>query len=562
MNVFGYMQKLGKAIMLPIATLPIAAILLRIGQPDLLNIPFIAQAGEAIFSHLPLLFALGIAIGISVDGAGAAALAGGVGYFVLTAAAKTIDETIDMSFFGGIIAGIAAGHVYNRFHNQRLPDYLAFFAGSRLVPILTGLLMLALAYVLGYVWPVIQNGIDTFSHFIIESGNVGKFIYATLNRALIPVGLHHVMNSVFFFGVGEFTNAAGEVVRGDIARFFAGDPTAGTFLVGFYPIMMFGLPAAALAMYMAAPKKNRAAVGGMLLSLALTAALTGVTEPIEFMFMFLAPALYGVHAVLTGLSAVVTNMLGITHGFGFSAGLFDFVLNWGLATKPALLIPVGLSFGAVYFVVFYFSIRAFNLKTPGRDENESEVDQNPVEVRLTKVLGGPSNIVELRSCITRVRAIVEDPQLIDDDIAKSAGVKGVIRTADRKEVQLVIGKVAPEVVLAMQEIDHEIDWDSVDVSVPDEPDKVPTSQTTKSVKPQAGDKAAQYLVALGGHDNLTEIGACITRLRVSVKDSSIVKDADLKGLGAQGVVRVGDNNIQVILGPLAEVIASEMKSLK
>ena len=455
MDVLGYLQRLGKALMLPIATLPVAAILLRAGQPDLLDIAFVAEAGNAVFSHLPLLFAMGIAAGLSDDDAGAAVLAGAVGYFVLTAAAKTINADIDMSFFGGIIAGIIAGHSYNKFHRVQLPQYLAFFGGKRLVPIMTGLIALAASVVAGFVWPAIQSGINAFASGVAESGPIGQFVYGVLNRGLIPVGLHHVVNSIFWFGLGEYTNAAGEIVNGDLPRFFAGDPTAGVFMAGFYPVMMFGLPAAALAMYLAAPGKNRAKVGGLLFSVGLTAFLTGVTEPLEFLFVFLAPALYAVHAVLTGLSLVVTNLFGVLDGFGFSAGAFDMVLNWGLATHPVTLVIIGLAFAVVYFCTFYFAIRVFNLKTPGREDDE--VEQKPVSV-------------------------VSDSE-----------------------------------------------------------------------------RAKHYIALLGGKDNLESVSACITRLRLTLADRDRIDESGLKAMGAKGVVKLGSNNLQVILGPQAEIIAGEIK---
>ncbi|PJE78363.1 PTS system N-acetylglucosamine-specific EIICBA component [invertebrate metagenome] len=454
MNILGYAQRLGKALMLPIALLPVAALLLRLGQPDLLNIAFIAQAGGAVFDNLPLLFGLGIAVGLSQDDAGAAALAGGVGYFVLTAATKTINPDIDMSFFGGIIAGIIAGHSYNRFHRVQLPQFLAFFGGKRLVPIMTGLIALVAAAILGYIWPAIQNGINAFGNVVATSGAIGEFIYGVLNRALIPLGLHHVLNSIFWFGLGEFTNAAGDIVTGDIARFFAGDPTAGTFMAGFYPIMMFGLPGAALAMFLAAPRQNRNKVGGLLLSLALTAFLTGVTEPLEFLFVFLAPGLYAIHAVLTGLSLVVCNELGVLHGFGFSAGAFDMVLNWGLATKPWLLLIIGPCFGIVYFVLFYVAIKKFHLKTPGQEDG---------------------------------------------------------------------------------------------------------TDTVPSVNLKGSERAQKYIELLGGAGNLQSVDACITRLRLTLNSRELIDEAGLKGIGAKGVVRLGSNNLQVILGPLAEIIAGEIK---
>ncbi|MUH65943.1 PTS N-acetylmuramic acid transporter subunit IIBC [Vibrio cholerae] len=511
MNILGYAQKLGKALMLPIATLPVAALLLRLGQPDLLGIPFMAAAGDAIFSQLPLLFGLGIAIGLSKDGSGAAGLAGAVAYFVLSATAKTIDASINMSFFGGIFAGIIAGHSYNAFHTTRLPEWLAFFAGKRLVPIMAGLFALVAGALSGVIWPSIQGGLDALAHAVSTSGALGQFVYGTLNRALIPVGLHHVLNSYFWFGMGTcqeilvsgaqaagqalpaleklcvgpalaktlvvgqehtfaFKNAVTpeitavvkevtEVVKsGDLHRFFGGDKSAGVFMNGFFPVMMFGLPGAALAMYLAAPAERRHQVGGALFSVAFCSFLTGITEPLEFMFVFLAPALYAMHAVFTGLSLVVANMFGTLHGFGFSAGLIDFLLNWGLATKPATLFVIGLAFFALYFFTFTFAIRAFNLKSPGREDEEVETET-----------------------------------------------------------------------------------DSADAS--------------------KGDLARQYLKALGGHENLTSIDACITRLRLTLKDRSVADEAVLKKLGAKGVVKLGENNLQVILGPLAEIVAGEMKAI-
>ncbi|SJN58699.1 PTS system glucose-specific EIICB component [Vibrio ruber DSM 16370] len=494
MNVLGYLQKLGKAIMLPIAILPVAAILLRLGQPDMLNIAFMAQAGGAIFGQLPLLFAIGIAVGLSRGDAGAAGLAGAVGYLVLTEAAKTINADINMSFFGGIVAGVVAGHVYNRFHQTSLPAYLAFFGGKRLVPIMTGLITLILAGISGVVWPAIQHGIDSFGHTVAHSGAWGEFVYGTLNRALIPVGLHHVLNSIFWFGLGECTKVTYELVgglhnlclapevaktlsvggaistidgsviqsiatettRGDLNRFFAGDPSAGVFMTGYFPIMMFGLPGAAFAMYMAAPKSRRPQVGGILLSVALTAFLTGVTEPLEFLFMFLAPVLYIIHAILTGISLVVTNYLGILDGFGFSAGLFDFVINWGLATKPGLLLVVGLCFGVIYFCIFYFAIRWFDIPTPGREKDEATVrpsaaseDIQTLADEYIQALGGRDNLKQIDACITRLRLSVNNMAQIDEVKIKALGASGVVKL-NRTDLQVVLGAKAELVANAMK----------------------------------------------------------------------------------------------------------------
>ncbi|CAM3553736.1 PTS system glucose-specific EIICB component [Vibrio aerogenes CECT 7868] len=494
MNVLGYLQKLGKAIMLPIAILPVAAILLRLGQPDMLNIAFMAQAGGAIFGQLPLLFAIGIAVGLSEDDAGAAGLAGAIGYLVLTEAAKTINAEINMSFFGGIIAGVVAGHIYNRFHQTALPAYLAFFGGKRLVPIMTGLSTLVLAGIAGVVWPPVQNAIDAFGHAVANAGALGQFAYGTLNRALIPVGLHHILNSIFWFGLGDCTKVtyevanalnnvclapdvakslivggsvpgidgsviqevAAEVTRGDLHRFFAGDPNAGVFMTGFFPIMMFGLPGAALAMYLAAPKDRRAQVGGILFSVALTAFLTGVTEPLEFMFMFLAPVLYIIHAVLTGISLVVTNALGILDGFGFSAGLFDFVINWGLATKPGLLIVVGLCFSVVYFCIFYFAIKWFDIPTPGRERDVQNMghqkaaeDMQSLAAEYTKALGGLENLAQIDACITRLRLKVQDMTKVDELQIKALGASGIVKL-NQQDLQVVLGPQAEVIAGVMK----------------------------------------------------------------------------------------------------------------
>ena len=385
------LQSLGRALMLPIAVLPVAGLLLRLGQPDLLNIPFMAAAGDAIFSNLGLLFAAGVAVGLARDNNGAAGLAGVVCFLIATQGAQTLlhvpadalkgmaGDAADLAKAAfrtkaiaklgvplGISSGIVGGLFYNRFSNVKLPEYLAFFGGRRFVPIVSGLAGLAIAGLVGGSYGALSGGLDGLSHAIVGSGELGLFVYGVLNRLLIVTGLHHILNNVAWFMVGDFHGATG-----DLKRFFAGDPTAGSFMAGFFPVMMFGLPAACLAMYHAAPKARRRAVGGMLLSMALTSFLTGVTEPIEFTFMFLAPLLFALHAVLTGAAFVVMNLLGVKLGFGFSAGLFDYVLNFGKATRPLLLVPVGLAYFAIYYGAFRFAIARFDLKTPGRDVEPS-----------------------------------------------------------------------------------------------------------------------------------------------------------------------------------------------
>ncbi|MDU5908773.1 MAG: N-acetylglucosamine-specific PTS transporter subunit IIBC [Escherichia coli] len=376
MNILGFFQRLGRALQLPIAVLPVAALLLRFGQPDLLNVAFIAQAGGAIFDNLALIFAIGVASSWSKDSAGAAALAGAVGYFVLTKAMVTINPEINMGVLAGIITGLVGGAAYNRWSDIKLPDFLSFFGGKRFVPIATGFFCLVLAAILGYVWPPVQHAIHAGGEWIVSAGALGSGIFGFINRLLIPTGLHQVLNTIAWFQIGEFTNAAGTVFHGDINRFYAGDGTAGMFMSGFFPIMMFGLPGAALAMYFAAPKERRPMVGGMLLSVAVTAFLTGVTEPLEFLFMFLAPLLYLLHALLTGISLFVATLLGIHAGFSFSAGAIDYALMYNLPAASQnvwMLLVMGVVFFAIYFVVFSLVIRMFNLKTPGREDKEDEI---------------------------------------------------------------------------------------------------------------------------------------------------------------------------------------------
>ncbi|MDM5224661.1 N-acetylglucosamine-specific PTS transporter subunit IIBC [Cytobacillus sp. NJ13] len=445
--MLGFLQKIGKSLMLPIAVMPAAALLLRLGQDDLLGIPFISAAGNAVFGHLALLFAIGIAIGFSKDGSGAAALAGAVGYFVLAEGAAAINETVNMGVFGGIISGIIAGLLYNKYHDIRLPEWLGFFGGKRFVPIITSLVMIVIAFLFGYVWPPVQAGINGVGDWIIGAGAAGVGVFGFLNRLLIPVGLHHILNTLVWFEFGEFTNAAGDVIKGDLWRFLAKDPSAGIFMTGFFPIMMFGLPGAAFAMVAAAKKERRKAVAGAMAGLAFTSFLTGITEPIEFLFMFLSPVLYFIHAILTGLAMSISYALDIHHGFGFSAGALDYILNFGIAQKPVLLAGIGLLYGLLYFVVFYFLIKKLDLKTPGReDEIEGEFEgSSAIKGNYAKAadayleaLGGRENLEEIDNCVTRLRLKVNDMSLVDEGQLKQLGAKGVIKLS-KTSLQVIVG---------------------------------------------------------------------------------------------------------------------------
>lgn len=465
MNILGFFQRLGRALQLPIAVLPVAALLLRFGQPDLLNVPFIAQAGGAIFDNLALIFAIGVASSWSKDNAGSAALAGAVGYFVMTKAMVTINPEINMCVLAGIITGLVAGAVYNRWAGIKLPDFLSFFGGKRFVPIATGFFCLILAAIFGYVWPPVQHAIHSGGEWIVSAGALGSGIFGFINRLLIPTGLHQVLNTIAWFQIGEFTNAAGAVFHGDINRFYAGDGTAGMFMSGFFPIMMFGLPGAALAMYLAAPKARRPMVGGMLLSVAITAFLTGVTEPLEFLFMFLAPLLYLLHAVLTGISLFIATALGIHAGFSFSAGAIDYVLMYSLpaASKNVwMLLVMGVVFFFVYFLLFSAVIRMFNLKTPGREDKAADVvteeANSNTEEGLTQLatsyiaaVGGTDNLKAIDACITRLRLTVGDSAKVNDAACKRLGASGVVKL-NKQTIQVIVGAKAESIGDEMKKV--------------------------------------------------------------------------------------------------------------
>lgn len=403
----GVLQRLGRSLMLPIAALPVAALLLRLGQPDMLGdgdtglalasrwswlepvATVLAAAGGTLFSHLGLLFAVGVAVGFARKSDGSTALAAVVGYLVFDAVTTAMSpyvlepggeghsSLIDYGVFGGILVGIMAALLWQRYYRIKLPTYLAFFGGRRFVPIVTANAALLLAVLMSFVYPAFDRGLTHLGEWLVGNDVMGAGIYGFVNRLLIPFGLHHLLNSVPWFAVGSFEAANGEVVRGDIARFLHGDPTAGAFMTGFFPIMMFALPAAALAIYHEATPGRRKLVGGVMLSGALTSFLTGVTEPLEFAFMFVAWPLYVIHALFTGTALALVNALGIKDGFAFSAGAIDYALNFTAATRPLLLVPIGIAYAVLYYSVFRMVIRRFDLATPGRERDDDEPAPEP-----------------------------------------------------------------------------------------------------------------------------------------------------------------------------------------
>lgn len=395
-------QRIGRSLMLPIAVLPAAALMVRLGYEDMLGregfpvfvnriAEFLAAGGGALLDNLPLLFAVGIAVGFARKADGSTGLAAVVGYLVFQQVMATfVDPNLppeegvarpaDAGVLGGVVMGLVTAVLYQRYHRRKLPDWLGFFGGRRLVPILASFAGLFLGVVFGYAWPVLGAAIHGFGEWLVGSGALGAGVFGVANRALIPVGMHHLLNSFPWFQAGSYEDG-GVRYEGDIARFLHGDPTAGQFMTGFFPIMMFALPAACLAMYHCARPERRKVVGGMMFSIALTAFVTGVTEPIEFTFIFVAPLLYAVHAVLTGVSMALSWALGARDGFGFSAGAIDFLLNLGIASRPWLLVVLGLCFAVVYYAVFRFAIVRFDLPTPGRESDEEIAEQEKAQYR-------------------------------------------------------------------------------------------------------------------------------------------------------------------------------------
>jgi N-acetylglucosamine PTS system EIICBA or EIICB component len=603
---FAQLQRLGKSLMLPIAVLPAAGILLRLGQDDLLGRidtpvigPFfdaMSAAGGAVFANLPLLFAVGVAIGFAKKADGSTALAAVVGYVVIEAVFETmspivlagqVDQAgdqleINYSVFAGILVGLVTAMLFDRYHTIQLPPYLGFFGGRRFVPIVVSLACLFLGFLLAYFYPLFNAGLTGVGRFIGGAGAIGAFVYGFANRMLIPIGLHHILNSFIWFLYGDYRPPGGEVVTGELTRFAAGDPTAGALTAGFYPVLMFGLPAAALAMIHAARPKQRKLAVGILSAAGLTAFLTGVTEPLEFAFMFVALPLYIIHAVLTGLALAIAYSLDIHLGFSFSAGLIDLLLY---GTAPAarnipLLLVMGVVFFVLYYFLFRFAITKWNMRTPGReDEAEFEAEQqanltddvgaamlaaggtggagmvmtapaltavaaDSKAEQLIAAFGGRENLVNVDACITRLRMEVADKNKVDQPRLKALGAAGVIEVGNN--VQAVFGTQA-------EALKNQIK-DAMAGAAPGG-DVGGTATATAPVAESS--KAEQIIAAFGGRENLINVDACITRLRMEVADKNKVDQARLKALGAAGVIEVG-NSVQAVFGTQAEALKNQI----
>jgi glucose-specific phosphotransferase system IIA component len=461
-RAFSVLQKIGQSLMMPVSVLPAAGLLVALGRilQDLatkngeVQSVFIDALGKlmfsgglAIFEQLPVVFAIGVAIGFS-SGAGVAGLASAVGYFTLINVLKVVTEVrglelaINTGVFGGIIMGLIASTIYTRFHQTKLHPVLGFFSGKRLVPIVTAAAAIGAGLVLGLVWPPIQAGINHFGAWAMDS-SFGPALYAAGKRLLIPVGLHHVYYPPFLFEFGEFLTSTGQLVKGESARFFAGDPTAGRFMASEFPIMLFGLPAACLAMVLRAPKDKRKAIGGVMLTAALTSIITGITEPIEFAFIFVAPLLYVFHVLAAFCSGLLTGWFDIHLGYTFSASLIDMAVGYfNQKNSMWLWLVVGPAIAALYFTIFYWAIGAFDFKTPGRgddSEDDTETNANSSEraVAILAALGGAGNLTALDACITRLRLSVNYPDQVNQAKLKSLGAAGIMSTG--KNVQVIFG---------------------------------------------------------------------------------------------------------------------------
>ncbi|AVI06510.1 MULTISPECIES: glucose-specific PTS transporter subunit IIBC [Staphylococcus] len=489
-KLFGQLQRIGKALMLPVAILPAAGLLLAIGtafQGEALQhyLPFIKNgviqnianmmtgAGGIIFDNLPIIFALGVAIGLA-GGDGVAAIAAFVGFIIMN---KTMGAflnvtpaqledpskgfanvlgipTLQTGVFGGIIIGALAAWCYNKFYNISLPSYLGFFAGKRFVPIMMATTSFILAFPMAWIWPFIQNGLNAFSTGLLESNTgLAVFLFGFIKRLLIPFGLHHIFHAPFWFEFGSWKNAAGEIIRGDQRIFIEQiregvHLTSGKFMQGEFPVMMFGLPAAALAIYQTAKPENKKVVGGLMLSAALTSFLTGITEPLEFSFLFVAPLLFFIHAVLDGLSFLTLYLLHLHLGYTFSGGFIDFVLLGILPNKTPwwLVIPVGLVYAVIYYVVFRFLIVKFNFKTPGREDKQASVantSASKLPFDVLDAMGGKENIKHLDACITRLRVEVNDKSKVDVEGLKALGASGVLEVGNN--MQAIFGPKSDQI---------------------------------------------------------------------------------------------------------------------
>lgn len=568
-NAFAVLQQIGKALMLPVAVLPVAGLLLGIGASHFSFIPTIVSqlmeaGGGAIFGHLPLIFAIGVALGLT-ENDGVAAIAATVGFVVLLATMGVMApvmgvepamvmgmKSMETGVFGGIIIGGVAATLFNKYYRIELPAYLGFFAGKRFVPIVTGIAAIFVGVLMSFIWPPIQGVINTFSQWAAHSDpRMAATVYGFVERLLIPFGLHHIWNVPFFFEIGSFTDASGKVVHGDIARFFAGDPTAG-ILSGAFFFKMFGLPAAAIAIWHTAKPENKVMVGGIMVSAALTSFLTGITEPIEFAFMFVAPVLYLIHAFLASSAQFVANTLDMHMGFTFSQGGIDFLIfnAFGIHAKNWwYVLIIGPIYGAIYYSVFRFVILKWNLKTPGREDEDVGAIQQQASGHgmahdLVVAFGGAANIKSLDACITRLRISVADASKVNQAALKALGAAGVMQVGNN--MQAIFGTRSENLKTDMSEY---LKAGGIGLEAPS--NKAPKAIPMGSVSISN----PALLSALGGLANISEVASiAATRIRVVLKDAQQLNEAAALAAGVAAVAKLDGNVLHLIVGDPATVL--------
>lgn len=579
-GAFSSLQKIGKSLMLPVSVLPVAGILLGVGSAKFTWLPeavstVMAQAGGAVFGNLALIFAIGVALGLA-NNDGVASLASVVGYAVMLATMGVMAPllghkpepimgipTINTGVFGGILIGAIAAILFNRYYRIQLPPYLGFFAGKRSVPILTAGAAIVTGIILSLVWPPIGDMINRFSRWAASGNPAAAFaLYGVVERSLIPFGLHHIWNVPFFFEVGQYVDpTTHQVIRGEINRFVAGDPTAGN-LAGGYLFKMWGLPAAAIAIWRTAKPENRARIGGIMISAALTSFLTGITEPIEFAFLFVAPILYGVHALLAGAAYFICVELGIKHGTTFSHGLIDYVVLFPHARRGLWFLWLGPLWAMMYYALFYTMITKFNLKTPGREDEDiskdptaSPASDGSMAAGLVAAFGGPQNIRNLDACITRLRVDLHDINAANADELKRLGAAGVMKVGSG--MQAIFGTRSENLKTDMEDYLQSI---GAQPAASSGNGRAVVSLPTVAVSRTQTARAEQIAQAVGGRSNIIEVdAAALTRLRVKLRNASAVDERALQSLGVS-VMRVADNRVHLIVGDEAEAYASALNS--
>ncbi|MGY6203615.1 PTS glucose transporter subunit IIBC [Paraburkholderia strydomiana] len=593
-HAFGVLQKVGKSLMLPVAVLPVAGLLLGLGATDFhgyvpaIVLALMKNAGDVIFANLPLIFAIGVALGFT-ENDGVSGIAATIGYLVMTATLGVIAKmegiepdmimgipSIQTGVFGGILAGGLAAWMFNRYYRIALPAYLGFFAGKRFVPIVTAIGSIVLGAILSVVWPPIGSAIKAFSQWAaVSDPRTAATVYGFVERLLIPFGLHHIWNVPFFFEAGSFLDpTTGKVVHGDITRFFAGDRTAG-ILAGAFLFKMFGLPAAAIAIWHCAKPENKVAVGGMMVSAALTSFLTGITEPIEFAFLFVAPVLYLIHACLAASAQFVANTIGMRMGFTFSQGGIDFLmfnLIGNKSTHAWYVFILGPIYAVIYYGVFRFVITRFDLKTPGREDDTVEtakVSTAGVGGRsreLVLAFGGRSNIDSLDACITRLRISVKNPALVNEGKLKALGAAGVVRVGNG--VQAIFGPLSENMKTDMHEYlktagseaDLAADGTAVAEAAAPTATAIGNAQASAHSTTQQAERVEKIRAALGGVANIQKLDAlAATRLRVGLRDASQLDTAALKAAGVPATQTLTNGEFDLIVGLDAPNLAGAMR---